>query len=305
MKNTSKRKLICSIIILLLVICALCGISFAIYTSQVYQRAVIRNRDTETVRFSSDKLYRVVYDSTKPRVYYYPVNSGQKSMSFSVCNYDQKKNTVVNQHKIEYDVEFKFDNITDGFEYKINGYTLSNENTLTLSSSLSGNRRSADIYEIEFSEKDYNNLKVTVKVIPKDLSLTKNNILYATLIPIEFATTQGVSFEWEFTDDKTYSFDEVDAFNITMSISGGEDEIIVGWNNNMLDIDPFFKEKIKAAGGTYSENGNNSSLSFIMNSEDETSNYHFQFYQHDGRPSDWKNWRDLPISITRAKAQSQ
>lgn len=297
MKNTPRRKRIFSILVFLMVISTACGITYAIYTSQVYQRAVIRNRDTEAIRFSSDKLFRVNSDNATPKIYYYPVNSGQKTMSFSVCNYDQGKNTVVNQHTIEYDISFTFADGTDGFEYKVNNSPAAN-----LTGSLAGNKHSTNTYQIEFSENDYNNLRVTVEVIPRDNTLTKNTKLYAILVPIEFATTQGVSFEWGF--DKSYSFNEVDAFNVSMSVSGGEDLVTIIWDNTMLDIDPFFKEKMIANGSDYTENGNDSRLSFTMNSEDESSDYHFQFYQHGKRPSEWTGWDKLPVSITSQKSQN-
>lgn len=301
-KSNSTKKLICSLAFLLLVIGTAIGGTAAIYTSQVFQRSVVRNRDSEAIRFSSDKLYRVMDGNLTLKKYYYPVSSGQKSMSFMVCNYDQSKNTVVNKNNLEYDIKFDVKNGTSDFEYDINGSKLDNNGTLILSSSLPGGKRSTDNYTVNFSENDYNKVEVTVTVTPKDLSLTKNNVLYATLIPIVYATTQGVSLDWEFTDGNDYKPYEVDAYNVAMSISGGEDDVVISWENDKLDIDPFFQKEIVDSGGTLTTAENKSTLEFNMNSEDNTSSYHLRFYKHGVDSYNWNKWENLPIKIYNKKS---
>lgn len=297
-KITPRRKLIFSFVLLFLVIGTAVGATLAIYTSQVYQRAVVRNRDADAIRFSSDKLYRMT-DPPTSKKYYYPMSSGQKTMSFTVCNFDQSKNTVVNQQTLEYDIVFKVENGTDAFEYDVNGSKVLNGQTLQLSGSLAGGRRSTDTYTVVFSENDYNNVGITVTVTPRELSLTKRNVLCATLIPIKYATTQGVSFKWEFTD-KAYKPSTVDAYNVDVSISGGEDDVVIRWENDKLDIDPFFQTEIKASGGTLSTEDNISTLNFHMNSEDDTGSYQLRFYKHG--TDDWSEWTDLPIEIYNEKS---
>lgn len=298
-KITPRRKLIFSFVLLLLVIGTAVGGTLAIYTSQVYQRAVVRNRDADAIRFSSDKLYRMT--SLTPKKYYYPMSSGQKTMSFTVCNFDQSKNTVVNQQTLEYDIEFNVANGTNDFEYDVNGSKVLNGRTLELYGSLAGGRRSTDTYTVAFSENDYNKVEITVTVTPRALSLTKNNKLHATLIPIEYATTQGVSFKWEFTDSQT-DLGMVDAYNVDVSISGGEDDVVIRWENDKLDIDPFFQTEIKASGGTLSTEENISTLNFHMNSEDDTGRYQLRFYKHGTDSYNWSEWTDLPIEIYNEKS---
>lgn len=298
---TFKQKLVLSFVLLLLAVLCVVGCTVAIYTSQVFQRSVVRNRDTEAIRFSSDKLYRVMQGNLPSKKYYYPMSSGQKTMSFTVCNFDQSKNTVVNQQTLEYDIKFNVKNGTNGFEYDVNGSKVLNGGTLNLSGSLAGGRRSTDTYTVAFSEDDYNTVEITVTVTSRDLSLTKNNVLYATLIPIEYATTQGVSLDWEFTD-KSYTLDQVDAYNVAVSISGGEDDVVISWENDKLDIDPFFQNEITASGGTIAYSENISTLSFHMNSENDTQSYQFRFYKHGIDSYGWSQWTNLPINIYNEKS---
>lgn len=299
--TTSKRKLVLSLILLFLAVIVAVGGSTAIYTSQVFQRSVVRNRDAEAIRFSSDKLYRVASDNLTQKKYYYPMTQGQKTMSFTVCNYDQSKKTVVNQHEINYDIKFEIKNGTDSFNYMINNNTSvkNNEEKILSNRALTGGRQSKDTYTISFSDKDYNKVEVTVKVTPKDTSLTKGTVLYATLIPIEYATTQGIDVQWNYTDGNVYKPDQVDAYNVAVTISGGEDDVIIKWENDKLDIDPFFMKKMTESGGKFVKDGTTSKLTIHMNSEDETSAYQLQFYNHGTELHNWSEWTDLPIIISK------
>lgn len=300
---TPRHKMLLSLVLLFLAVAAAVGGTAAVYTSQVFQRSVVRNRDTEAIRFSSDKLYRVANVDQPPKIYYYPVSKGQKTMSFTVCNYDQSKKAVVNQQDLDYDIKFQVKEGTDGFKYLINENSdtgIINNGELSLYGTLSSGRQSKDTYTISFSEKDYGKVKVTVTVIPRDPSLTKDKKLYTTLIPIEYATTQGVKLEWEFTDEDEFRTpDMVDAYNVAVSISGGEDDVVICWEKDELDIDPFFLEKMTESGGTYELNGTKYVLTIHMNSEDATAAYLFQFYKHGSGSSDW---RDIPIEIYNLKS---
>ena len=299
---TSRRRLTSALVLLLSIAAIAVTGTLAIYTSQVYQRAVVRNRDTEAIRFSSDKLYRVVSDDTTAKKYYCPMSPGQKTMSFTVCNYDQSKKTVVNQQLLEYDIEIQVTNRTGSVEdYTINGSRIEDDGTWTQSGALAGGRRSMDTYTIKFSEDDYNRVEVTVTVTPKDFSLTKNTKLYGTLIPIEYATTQGVQLSSEFSDSANAKITDVDAYNYSVSISGGEDDVVIAWDPSQLDIDPFFLAEMQELGGTYGKGNQESTLTIHMNSEDETASYHFQFYNHDTQKP--TSWDALHVSVTRKSAE--
>lgn len=293
-----QKRLGLSLILLLAALAAAVGVTYAIYTSQVYQRAVVRNRDTEAIRFSSDKLYRAVDPIAKK--YYCPMSPGQKTMSFTVCNYDQSKKTVVNQQLLEYDIEIQVAKGTEKFDYFINGSKISNGDTWKQSGALAGGRRSMDTYTISFSEDDYNQLEVTVTVSPRDPSLTKNTKLYGTLIPIKYATTQGVQLSSEFIDSTTAEITDMDAYNYSVSISGGEDDVVIAWDHSQLDIDPFFLSKMKKLGGTYVKGDKQSTLTIHMSSDDETASYLFQFYNHG--PQILNSWNDLSVSVQRQSA---
>lgn len=272
--------------------------TLAIYTSQVFQRSVVRNRDNEIIRFSSDKLYCVTA-GTEAQRYYYPMGKDQRTMTFQVCNYDQAKNTLFNDKTIEYEIKFQVDNGTAGFSYEVSNENMTQSvttgNFVSFTDYLQGKRRSANSYSFTFSEEDYNNLQIIVTVTPTDLTTTQNRILNGILIPVEYATTQGITVKSEYTDSTRGTPDQFDAYNLLVSVSGGEGNVLITWNHEMLDIDPFF-----ASGKSIVKNGDESTVTVQMNSEDETGAYLISFYNHNITKPTWTAWKDLPITVKLA-----
>ena len=300
--SPQQKRLGLSLILLLAALAAAVGATYAIYTSQVYQRAVVRNRDTEAIRFSSDKLYRV-NEGTPLQTYYYPMKD-QTTMRFTVCNYDQTKNTVVNENDIHYTVTFSIPEGTKAFSYRVNGVLTDAEGNLSFSNQvLKGARSSSDRYTIDFGKHPYTDTKINVTVTPDNDSkaFTKNNVLQATLVPIGYATTQGVTLTHIYPDSTRGDPDRFAAYNLSVSISGGQGDVVINWKPNELDIDPFFEAKAKgiierdAAGNLVLDEEGYAKLTIPMNSEDETGAYLIQFYNHGTSNSLWMTWNDLPI----------
>lgn len=290
--------------------------SVAIYTSQVYQRAVVRNRYNDVIRFSSDKLYRVT-DTSSPQKYYYPLGENQRTMIFTVCNYDQVKSTLYNENNINYKIEFKIENGSSGFEYivkkgnEVKG-TVTNNGTLTIvDNNLQGGHRSVDTYSVTFDKDDYNKVEITVTVTPTDTTTTQNYKLNGTLIPIEYATTQGVRLEWSYPDSGRGTPEEFDAYNVLVALAGGQGYVKITWDNTKLDIDPFFVESYAIPGNEEKvhTSGDTSYVKVSMNSEDETGTYLVTFYNHNNTRPLWTKWKKenesdtgyIPITVKLAE----
>lgn len=294
--NFPKKKVILSVCLLAGALLAVVGGTLAIYTSQAFQRSVVRNRDNEAIRFSSDKLYRVA-PGTDPQKYYYPMSKDQKTMTFQVCNYDQAKNTKYNEKTIAYKIEFWVKNRTENGSYTISDGSqtkdVENGASVFFEDRLPGRKKSAKSYTFTFSEDaDYNKVELYVTVTPKDLTTTQNRVLNGILIPIEYATTQGVTLKWEFMDSTRGTPDKFDAYNLSVSVSGGSGNVLITWDNTVLDIDPFF-----SIGKTVTTNGNQSTITVPMDSDDETGAYLISFYNHNAVKPGWTTWSELPIFV--------
>ncbi|MDY2627814.1 MAG: hypothetical protein SOW08_05780 [Lachnospiraceae bacterium] len=304
MKNDilSKKRGILSVCLMVGVLIAAIGGTLAIYTSQDHQRSVVRNRDNEVIRFSSDKLYRAAGD-TPAQKYYYPMGEDERKMTFQVCNYDQAKTTLFNEKQIDYRIEFEIKNGTEGFEYIIsNGKTnktAANGTRVSFNDSLTGGRKSSNSYSFTFDDGDFNNVELWVTVTPDNPTVTQNRILNGILIPIEYAATQGITLKWEFTDSTRGTPDNFDAYNLAFSISGGAGDALITWDASQLDIDPFFKEGksvVEEETGWYS-------MTVPMNSDDATGSYLIQFFNHNAEKPEWADWSDIPITVS-LKTQS-
>ena len=281
------------ICLILAVLAAAAGGTLAIYTSQDHQRSVVRNRDNETIRFSSDKLYRVM-EGTASQKYYYPVGQGDLTMTFYVCNYDQAKSALFSENNLEYQIDFSVKNGTgDGECYRIsNGSSekaIANGGTCSFTDSLSGGKRSLNSYSFIFAEGDYNKVELAVTVIPKDTSQTQGRILNGVLVPVEHTAERGVTVKYEYPDSRRSGPEDFDAYNLLVKISGGEGTVKIVWDDSQLDLEPFFapKEGVNQTG----------EIVFKMNSEDETGSYLIQFYNHNSSKPDWTDWAKLPISV--------
>lgn len=311
-KKIIKRLQLINIVLVALLV-LIVGCSLAIYTSQVYQRAVVRNRYNDVIRFSSDKLYRV-NDTSSPEKYYYPLGENQTSVTFTVCNYDQTKSTLYNENDLKYDISFSIKNGTDnGFEYvvtkgNIQKGIIKNGGGLTLhDNSLDGGHRSVDTYSISFHGDDYNKVEITVIVTPADDATTQNRKLNGILIPIKYSTTQGMRIEWSYPDSVRGTPHDFDAYNLMVSVSGGQGDVLISWDSIQLDIDPYF-----AAGKAVATSGSTKTITVNMNSEDETGTYLITFYNHNSTKPKWQYWKQtnevdnsfIPITVRLAESTS-
>lgn len=273
------------------------GITVTIYTSQVYQRSVVRKRDNDVVRFSSDKLYCVTQGTTE-QIYYYPMSEGQTTMRFLVCNYDQTKNTLFNEKRIDYTVELTMEDGTDGFSYTVldehdnRTYSLSNGTPLSLTGFLKGGTKSSNAYAFTFASGDEGTVKLHVTVTPGDFTATQNRILNGVLVPIKYAATQGLSLQYDYPDSVRGTPDQFDAYNLSVSVSGGSSNVLLTWDHTKLDIDPFF-----AAGKASASSGKFTTLTVPMNSEDANGSYLIPFYSHTSQKPAWTDWNELPITV--------
>ena len=304
MKNgfSSKNRFFIAVCLILAVLAVAVGGTLAVYTSQDHQRSVVRNRDNDTIRFSSDKLYRVM-SGTAPQKYYYPMGEEERTMNFYVCNYDQAKTTLFSEKDIEYQIQFSVKNGTAAGEgYRIsNGSSeknIANNGACSFTDKLSGGKKSSNSYSFTFAEGDFNKVELTVTVTPANAALTQERILNGILVPIEQVMTQGVTVRSEFTDSARSGPDDFDAYNLSVTISGGAGDVLITWDHDMLDIDPFFqnKENVRVTGG---------GLIASMNSEDETGSYLIQFYNHKSEKPGWTDWADIPIYVELQSGDAQ
>ena len=283
------KNFILSILLLAAALSVAAGAALSVYTSQDHQRSVVRNRDTDTIRFSSDKLYRVT--GGEPQKYFYSATKSQREMQFYVCNYDQERPTLFCEKDIEYLLEFRLNNTSlDANQYAVRSadstYRFEN-GVCTFTDSLPGGDRSLKTYSLDFGEGDFEQLEWTVKVTPVNPTVTQGRILQAVLIPVEYIPIQGVSVKAEFSDSSRGKAPSAyAAYNITITIRGGDGRVKLTWDKERLDIDPYFTARVN---GTETDGG----IVIPMNPEDETGTCQATFFNHLSQMQTWSDWNEL------------
>ena len=154
--TSPSRKLIISVLLLVAALSVASGVALSVYTSQDHQRSVVRNRDTDTFRFSSDKLYWVT--EGEPQKYFYSTAKSQRVMQFYVCNYDQERSTLFCERDIEYRLDFTLNNTSmDASQYTVQsavGTHSFEEGVCTFTDRLPGGDRSLKTYSLAFEERE-------------------------------------------------------------------------------------------------------------------------------------------------------
>lgn len=306
---SNKKKLILSVSLAAAALAAVVGGTLAIYTSQVFQRGVVRNRDNQAIRFSSDKLAQVSF-GTSPQISYYPVADKQTSLNFRICNYDQTKSTLVSERDISYRIDFKIEGGSSDFVYQVSCNGGANEPLDTATGSihtLEGGRLSVDTYTVTFSDADYQNLKLTVTATPEDRTLTRDSILTATLIPIAYGTTQNFNVRREFPDSwrekedgSLFTPGDLDAYNVLVTAAGGKGTVYIRWDPTMVEMDYFFRK-----GKDVQPDEGYSKIVLQMNSADETASYLIPFYNPNAENPKWGSWKDLEECIQVGIVETQ
>lgn len=319
--------------IILAVIClvgllAVAGQSYAAYTSQAYQRGVARNRDSETVRFTSnymqncassaqnsDYVGRTVLFSEADK------NDPEKTLSIDlyVYNYANDNTTLVSQRDITYTLEVSFidrkgaDN-QYSVSYEENGQPTSltadsNGKYTSVNRTLIGRNPYSHKYTITFPAKDLDQLKIIAVATPvsASMSVTNNQKLAATIAPCISSATNPFSSNGEFIHASGDMPADYDGFNYEISISSGKANATLTWDTSMVEIDNYFLQKIGKTttdlkdadtGAAVTKTTTRVSLEFIMDQSSGTGDYLIPFYIKD------KSVKTLSWSSTDSEVNS-
>ena len=287
--------------------------SYAAYTSQAYKRGVARNRDNETVRFTSNYLQNCAAEP-KPSEYagrtiLFEESEKEKdtlTIDLDIYNYANGNLNLVSQKDITYKLQVSFSG-GDGKGYSVTydenvsasttdsvTYTI-NERTLT------GRTANQHHYVLSFPGKELDKLKITVTATPVPVSVNNGQILAAVIAPCTGSSTNAFSFEGKYTDEsESTTPQDYSGFNYEISISSGSATATLKWKSDVLEVDQFFITKIA---GSISKQ-TDGSLTFTMDQPNGTGDYLIPFYIKDKSkvPENWAGMKEL---ITFSAKQSE
>ena len=290
---TKKPKLKTILIVLLALagLGAAVGGSFAAYTSQAYQRGVVRNRDSETVRFTSNYLQTCANNTIETNyagrtVLFDEKATGDLTIDIYVYNYANGNENLVSQRDITYDMTIEFNGGADTSTYTVkvddgDSTPVASGAFTKNSEKLSGRVANFHKYTVTFPASDLNKLRITATATPTQgsLSVTNNQMLAAVIAPGVGSTPSPFTCEGRYVYKANSTPNQYDGFNYEVLISSGKAKATLSWNKDVVEIDRFFLQKLGITDDDdikkILEKG---TVSFVMDQLNGTGDYLIPFY---------------------------
>lgn len=305
MRNRKNNSVIVTIIMVMVFLVCAVG-SYAAYNSQAFQRGVLRNRDSEDMRFSSNILspYIVSLGDTKQyETVLYPYVSGiQESerleIPIRIANHPMNNDNLVSESDITFDLKIQLKDYDPGTQYYLNGTQIT-DGTITISGiTLAGRKANQVQYVMKFTGKDLDKLTIVAEAIPSGSS----KILAAYICPCTNSMVNDFSYQGAFMKPNVQQLKELHGFNYEISISTGRAKVTLQWDKNVLAIDKHFLEKLNKrdqnlwiAGSSYIEDSENNSIMFLMDQVLGEDDYVVLFYPVIDLTD--KEWNDIDNAV--------
>lgn len=291
-------------------------VTYGAYIRRSYVKAVIATNETEKL-FGSNLLYGVKNQPDDPdsdgwlSVYPYStsVKDGETSITvpIKIYNYLAEDQDRVNQLDVSYIISFKISgNPTDGVlaGYYINDYSISQKETVyylgadglttaegaAATQTLPGRLPNTNTYNITIPGSDLGKVSIAVKAKRVTNAGTGNygtDLLYlaARVVPSLPSTVQTATVTGSFAYNAGETPTNYAAYNYSIQLVGAPCAVVLSWNPDLLEIDPFFKEK-------YGAEPSGNQVIFNM----EPGNTMVQFYR-EGNMAD-VTWDDLGVTVS-------
>lgn len=302
------------------VVLCLCAIALGVqvtygaYIRRSYVKAVIATNETEKL-FGSNLLYGVKNQPNDPdsdawlSVYPYSISLREEQTSITVpikiYNYLAEDQDRVNQLDVSYTISFKITgNPTDISQYSVNHYAFSAVDTVyylggdglktdekdAAVQTLPGRLPNTNTYNITIPSEDLGKVSIAVKAKRVPNGGTDNygtDLLYlaARVVPSLPSTVQTATVIGSFAYNTGETPKDYAAYNYSIELTGAPSAVILTWNQNLLEIDPFFEKKY----GVELDDGQ-----VIFNMEPGITKV--QFYRK-GNVEDAK-WDDLGVNVS-------
>ena len=314
MKNKRSKYHIVLALLLALVGLGLCLVegSYAAYSNQGFRRGVVRNRDSEEIRFTSNILKPYVSTSEGQKNYetvLYPFAEDTNedeilTIPLTIANYLMNNDNLVSESDITFDLTIQLENKQSG-----SIYTLDNEvitNSITKSNvALTGRKQNQVDYTIGFTGKDLDKLTIVIEARPHNFG---NKILAAYICPCTNSQVNPFSYSGSFLNKNVGEPQDYYGYNYEVSISSGRGKVTLSWDPQYVKLDPFFLENLKSRqdlkiDGTnaYIYDKEGGSIQFLMDQTLGEDDYVILFYPIQ-KMSNETMWEDME-QIIRVEVQ--
>lgn len=239
-----------------LFVVALCLLAIAIgikqataaYLSISNMKAVASTNESEAL-FNSNYLYGYKSPPSSIATNTVEVNDAGSEVSFnvSIYNYHKQDINLVSQSDITYEISFQVSGSRSGnySAYKVNGNPVGSDGSFTIRDvTLTGRKAAVNNYMITMptEDLDYAQIKViaTVKTVSGGTG-TNISCLAAILAPSRYSQVALPTVSGSLIEKGDLK--EYDAYNYEVTIGGNSSDIVLQWNNSIVEIDPFFAKE--------------------------------------------------------------
>lgn len=312
MKNKRSKYHIVLALLLVLVGLGLCLVegSYAAYSNQGFRRGVVRNRDSEEIRFTSNILKPYVSTGSEGQKNYetvlYPFaedtnEDDNLKIPLTIANYLMNNNNLVSESDITFDLTIQLKDKQSGSSYTLNNEVI-NEDSITKSDlTLIGRKPNQVDYTIGFTGKDLDKLTIVIEAKPHNFG---NKILAAYICPCTNSQVNPFSYSGGFLNKNVGKPQDYYGYNYEVSISSGRAKVTLNWEPAYVKLDPFFLEKLKSRqdlkiDGTnaYIYDKDGGSIQFLMDQTLGEDDYVILFYPIQKMSSE-TTWDDMKKIIS-------
>lgn len=279
--------------------------SYAAYNSQAFQRGVLRNRDSENMRFSSNILRQYIESDGDIKQYetvLYPYVSGIQDnenleIPIKIANHPMNNDNLVSESDIIFDLTVELKNYDSSTQYFLNDTQIT-DGSKTITGILTGRKSNQVNYKIRFTGKDLDKLTIVVKAKPRG----SKNILAANICPCTDSVVNVFSSQGIFLKPNIEQLKDLYGFNYEISISSGRAEATLKWDKSVLSIDQHFlerlnrRENLKIGDSSYIFDSTNNSITFLMDQVMGEDDYVVIFYPLIDLTD--KSWDDIEEAVS-------
>ena len=317
-----KKWLFPAAVVLLLCVTAL-GVQLSVgaYIRRSYVKAVIATNETEKL-FGSNLLYGIKNQPTDPEkddwlaVYPFTVSNPDQQrieVPIKIYNYLVEDKDRVNQLDVSYVISFKIDREASATgsmdDYTVKGYAVENFGTVyylgagglttdrsqAAKQTLPGRQPFMEEYKVTIPGADLGKVSIAVKaqrvsnVGGDGNSVFGTDLLYlaARVVPSLASTVQTATVQGSFVDQDKETPAGFDAYNYDITLTGAPTAVVLNWNPELLEIDPFFAEKFGVA-----PDADGGQVMFYM----EPGITRIQFYRKGSGAA--ASWGELGVKVT-------
>lgn len=283
------------LIILGLSLCLISG-TYAAYNNMAFQRGVVRNRDSEEIRFTSNILKSYIASgeqSEKYEMVLYPFSENTKeedklTIPLKIANYLINNDNLFSEKDITFNLSIHLTGYQEGTQYTVNGMVIQNGSIEIPNVTLTGRKPKEIDYEIGITGKDLNKLAITI--VATTTNLSGNKTLAACIYPCTNSQVNPFSYSGTFLYEKSSSPSDYYGYNYEVSISSGRAKVTLTWNPDYVKLDPFFLNKLESrqdlkidSTQAYIYNEPEGSVQFLMDQTLGEDDYVVLFYPVQGK----------------------